>query len=688
MNKQIQFAIAALVLSLGLAIYGIIVFANAEKGRDLQALQTQMSLVADSRVEAIEHWLHSQYAVLEGLARNESLHHHVQAAVQEGAEEEREQESRDALRALLAATAERAGFLPRQSAGYQPSRFDAVLDGGLAVLDPQNRVLVATGGMPPIEAGLAEFLQRTPLNERGLLDLHRGAHDRPTLGFLVPVLEHPNASHGAGAVIARVLALRPIDASVLAILRQPGLTARTAETYLIRRSGNLVEYLSPLLDGSEPLTKRLALNTERLIDVEALEQPGLFHQGRHYAFKDSFAVSRRVPGTDWVLVHRLGAAEALAASDARRMALISGLALLVVLIGAALVLVWLYATSRRVEEVAECYRLSSERFERLSGFLDILTDSQPNPILVVDATNHITYANRRLAERSGIARDELIGRSLTGVLGQEAGGLYGAINQRVLESGTPQVEIEHLHDEQGGERVWRSHHCPFTAATDAQEPAVLVTIEDLTDLMRERTRRERNTQQLIDTLVGLVDERDPDSAHQSRYVVQVARAIAEDLGFDPSQVETTEQAARLVNIGKIRIPRSLLVKGGSLTDQELKRVREALEAGPELLRDIEFDGPVLETLAQINEWVDGSGRPRGLKGDEIRPAAQVVALANAFVALISPRSFRDAKSFDEVEAILMREIGRRFDKRFVLSLLNHLDNCGGREEWAEMSRRS
>ena len=686
MNKQIQFAIAALVLSLGLAIYGIIVFANAEKGRDLQALQTQMSLVADSRVEAIEHWLQGQYGVLEGLARNESLRRHVMAVAQDDAEVSGE--SRDTLRVLLAATAERAGFLSRQTTGYQPSRFDAVLEGGLAVLDPRGRVLVATGGMPPVETSLAEFLQNTPLTERGLLDLHRGAHDRPTLGFLVPVvLEQPEFSDEASTVIARLLALRPVDAGVFAMLRQPGITARTAESYLIRRSDNLIEYLSPLLDGSEPMTKRLALNTERLIDVEALEQPGLFHQGRHYAFQDSFAVSRSVPGTDWVLVYRIGAAEALAASDARRMALISGLAVLAVLIGAALVLVWLYATSRRVEEVAECYRLSSERFERLSGFLDILTDSQPNPILVVDANNHITYANRRLAELSGIARDELIGRSLTGVLGQDTGALYNAINQRVLETGTPQVEIGHVLDDRDQEHIWRSHHTAFAAATEAQEPAVLVTIEDLTELMHERARRERNTQQLIDTLVGLVDERDPDSAHQSRYVVQVARAIAEDLGFERSLIETTEQAARLVNIGKIRIPRSLLVKGGGLTDQELKRVREALDEGPDLLRDIEFDGPVLEILSQINEWVDGSGRPRGLKGDEILPMAQVIALANAFVALISPRAFRDAKSFDEAEAILMREIGRRFDKRFVLSLLNHLDNRGGREEWAGMGRR-
>ncbi|BCU06956.1 HD-GYP domain-containing protein [Allochromatium tepidum] len=89
-------------------------------------------------------------------------------------------------------------------------------------------------------------------------------------------------------------------------------------------------------------------------------------------------------------------------------------------------------------------------------------------------------------------------------------------------------------------------------------------------------------------------------------------------------------------------------------------------------------GPVLETLAQINECCDGSGRPRGPAGEEILITAQIVAIANAFVAPISPRAFRDARSFDEAAAILMAESGRRFDRRVVLSLLNHLDNRGGR----------
>ena len=143
----------------------------------------------------------------------------------------------------------------------------------------------------------------------------------------------------------------------------------------------------------------------------------------------------------------------------------------------------------------------------------------------------------------------------------------------------------------------------------------------------------------------------------------------------------------MVNIGKIRVPRAVLTKQGPLTDEERELVRHALDEGPSLLKHLEFDGPVLETLEQINERWDGSGRPRGLAGEAILPTAQVVALANSFVALISPRAFREGKSFEQAEAELLADAGQRFDKRVVLSLLNFLNNRGGREHWAFMARR-
>lgn len=684
MNRQIQVASLALILLMCLAAYAILLFAKAERQRDLQTLQTRMNIVAESRVEAVNDWLRARYEVLLGLGRNESLQLYTRVLTLSGTEGplDEDPQQADYLRNLLNATAERSGFLSERVLGSLPANVRPLGIAGLALLNPEGRPLVATTGMPPIAGRLAEFVARTPPTERGLLDLHPGPTDRPTLGFLVPVLG-PDEEGPGSRVIARLLAVGPVDERFFTGLIQPGATARTAESYLIRRSETLVEYLTPLLDGSAPLSRRLALDTPDLIDAEALQDPGRFHRGLDYAAADAFAVSRRIPGTDWVLVHRIGAAEALAESEARLGLLLSLAALVGVVFIATLVLVWRFATSRRVEEAARRYRHSSERFEALSRFLDIVTDSQPHPILVVDAENRVSFANRRATEVAGLGAGEAVGRSLAGVLGHDRARVYEAIDRAVLDGGEARVELSRFEDETGGEQVWRSYHRPLDTGEDGA-PAVLITIEDLTDLVRERARRERNTDRLIETLVGLVDERDPDSAHQSRHVAQVARTIAGDMGLDPSSVETVEQAARLVNIGKIRIPRSILTKDGALTEEESRLVRRALDDGPALLRDIEFDGPVLETLAQINECCDGSGRPLGLAGEEILITARIVAIANAFVALISPRAFRDARSFDEAAAILMAESGRRFDRRVVLSLLNHLDNRGGRESWAGM----
>ncbi|QIK38449.1 PAS domain S-box protein [Caldichromatium japonicum] len=677
MNIPIRLALVALVLSLMLAIYGIIRFADAERARDLQSLQIQLNLAAEGRAEAIGRWIEGQYAALEGLARDQSLLTQLRR-LREAPDKQIEQGLNDLLEDAARAIEGAGDWLsdPPPTLGRRPV-------GDWFILDPEDRPIAAVNGTSVLTPELIAWLGGTPLSERGMLDLHLGAAGRLLLGWLVPIRDPENAEE----VIGRLLALHPLDAGLFDLLKTPGLTARTAESYLIRRRGHLIEYLSPLLDGSEPLSKRLAINTEGLIDAAALERPGQFHQGYNYALRESYAISRPIPATDWVLVQRIGAAEALAASDAWRMTLISGLTLIAVLIGSALVLVWFYASSRKVEALAESYRQAAERFERLSGFLDILADSQPHPILVVDASGHLTYANRRLAELTGLAVDEIRGRSLTAVFGQETGAHLSLAAQRVRETQSPQVETAALRDPEGQERVWRVHYQPFITSIVGSSPGVLITIEDLTELMRERARRERNTQRLIDTLVALVDERDPDAAHQSRYVVEVARAIADELGFDAIQRTTVEQAARLVNLGKIRIPRAILMKEKQLTEQELSRVREALDSGPQILCGIEFDGPVIETLEQVNEWADGSGRPKGLKGEQILPSAQVVALANDFVALISPRAFREAKGLDEAVSLLMQEIGRRFERRYVLALLNQLDNRGGRERWAEISQR-
>jgi HD-GYP domain-containing protein (c-di-GMP phosphodiesterase class II) len=141
-------------------------------------------------------------------------------------------------------------------------------------------------------------------------------------------------------------------------------------------------------------------------------------------------------------------------------------------------------------------------------------------------------------------------------------------------------------------------------------------------------------------------------------------------------------AGRLMNLGKILVPASILTRAGPLSPAEIEQLHESLLEATRFLDGIEFDGPVIETLRQCQEHWDGSGRPKHLKRREIIPTARVLAVANAFVGLLSPRSYRAALTLDEATKILLRETGSRFDPAAVAALVNHLENKGGRADWA------
>jgi HD-GYP domain-containing protein (c-di-GMP phosphodiesterase class II) len=158
------------------------------------------------------------------------------------------------------------------------------------------------------------------------------------------------------------------------------------------------------------------------------------------------------------------------------------------------------------------------------------------------------------------------------------------------------------------------------------------------------------------------------------------------MGLDTPQVETAEIAGNLLNLGKILIDRDLLTKGGQLSEAERQEVRNSLQAGADLLQGVEFDGPVVETLRQAQAHWDGTGVPAGLSGDDILVTARVIAVANAFVGMVSPRAHRAALSVDQAVDELLRLVGTQFDRSVVAAFVNWLDNHGGREELANLGR--
>lgn len=182
---------------------------------------------------------------------------------------------------------------------------------------------------------------------------------------------------------------------------------------------------------------------------------------------------------------------------------------------------------------------------------------------------------------------------------------------------------------------------------------------------------------LVNTLIMLVDSRDPNAQHHSNGVKMVAEAIAGHMALSEEMKETTILAASLMNVGKIKTPEALLQQK-ELSIEDKKHIRQAILASAEILKDVPFDGPVVETLQQALEHVDGSG-PLRLKDNDILVSAKIIAVANAFIAMISKRGYRDAMSMDQALDLIHQATATLYARPVVAALDHYLENGGGRD---------
>jgi HD-GYP domain-containing protein (c-di-GMP phosphodiesterase class II) len=271
------------------------------------------------------------------------------------------------------------------------------------------------------------------------------------------------------------------------------------------------------------------------------------------------------------------------------------------------------------------------------------------------------------------------GKPVANVLGPAAAKRVIRLNHQAMDENRNVTEYGPV-EIAGKPKMVQSEHIPLKAPAGGIS-GVLTVEDDITDFVNERERRARTLNQLVKTLVDVVDKRDPFAARHSTRVAHVARAVAKEMNLSDIEIETADIAGNLLNLGKILIPEAVLAKTENLTEDERAMIRNSILTSGELLKGIEFDGPVVETLQQAQANFDGTGNPP-LKGDEIVITARIIAVANAFIGMISDRAFRQALSIDQAIEALMKGVGKAFDRRVVAALINYLDNHGGRDALA------
>lgn len=180
----------------------------------------------------------------------------------------------------------------------------------------------------------------------------------------------------------------------------------------------------------------------------------------------------------------------------------------------------------------------------------------------------------------------------------------------------------------------------------------------------------------VRALVQAVDIKDGYTRGHSERVGRASGMIARELGMDDERVELVRFAGILHDVGKLGVPTRLLRKDGPLTREERRVVELHPEYGHEMVRGIGFLGEARSAILHHHERLDGSGYPYGLAGDRIPEPARVVAVADAFDAMTSTRSYRRARPVAAALEELRRCAGTQFDPAMVRALARALERHG------------
>ena len=178
---------------------------------------------------------------------------------------------------------------------------------------------------------------------------------------------------------------------------------------------------------------------------------------------------------------------------------------------------------------------------------------------------------------------------------------------------------------------------------------------------------------LIQRLAKLAEYREGDNTHHLTRVRRYCRILASNLGLPPQEAEVIAAASQLHDLGKIRIPESMVHKADNLDPDEWEIIKSHTTIGANLLKG--SPSRILQmaeiiALTHHERW-DGSGYPQGLKGEEIPIAGRICAIADVFDALTTRRSYKDEVTPDEAHKLVKDYSGELFDPKIVEVFTKH-----------------
>jgi HD-GYP domain-containing protein (c-di-GMP phosphodiesterase class II) len=173
----------------------------------------------------------------------------------------------------------------------------------------------------------------------------------------------------------------------------------------------------------------------------------------------------------------------------------------------------------------------------------------------------------------------------------------------------------------------------------------------------------------IKSLVTLLDTRVPQEYTHSPYFSRLVTAIGQEMHLDEKQIQSLKYASLLHDTGKVDIPVEILTKTSKLTPQEYNIIKKHPLKGAQILRPLQILKPVIPIILHHHEKYDGTGYPSRLKKGQIPEGARIMAVADAFEAMVYGRPYRERKDINSAIKEIKKKSGTQFDPNVVEAFL-------------------
>lgn len=486
--------------------------------------------------------------------------------------------------------------------------------------------------------------------------LRHGAHGLVLEAYL-PIFPPGGSSKDARPVAVLLLA-KAVSDRMSELSSGNRLIEKGESIRLVQKTAGGYEEIVPWLPGE---LRPVGIS----LDLDEGQRLGFAERTSLSGEQQVYSVGMPIPNMNWWIVAEADYDVAREGLRSERRVLISIAALMILIFSITFGAVWAKLTGNQDRRMAQYFESMAQRIENQRQLLDRINGTIADFIGLKDLQGRYRYVNPAFARAVGRSTEELTG------LDDEA--IFGYDTARRLEHSDHQVQT-------GSDLVTtnetvylqsRQYHLQISKSPlrdgEGRMTGIVSVIRDTTEMVEAQRRQEQATQKTVEALVRAIELTDPYLAGHSHLMGELGLEVAKALGASSLEAATVETAANLSQIGKLFVDRALLFKTEALTADEKKEMEQHIVHAAKVLHGIDFGLPVYDAVVQMNESPDGSGYPKGLKGEAIVLTARVLGVVNSFCAMVEPRAYRGARPVAEALRIL-EESGEAYDQRVVAAL--------------------